>query len=93
MELIHLFNVGRLNPNIVAKAYLIGASLYCTHGDYDNALKLLEKYLDFCTIKFLPFRIRGDEFFTDIDEWLNKDESCEKGNKNIIIKILRRWKC
>jgi len=87
MELICLFNIGRLNPNVVAKAYLIGASLYCTHGDFDNSLELLEKYLDFCTTKFFPFRIRGDEFFTDIDEWLDKDESCESVIDEQAIKI------
>jgi len=86
MELIRLFNIGRLNPNVAAKAYLIGASLYCTHGDFDKSLELLEEYLDFCTTKFLPFRIRGDEFFTDIDEWLDKDESCESVIDDQVIK-------
>ncbi|MCL1883202.1 MAG: helix-turn-helix domain-containing protein [Defluviitaleaceae bacterium] len=87
MEVIRLFNIARLNPNIVARAYLTGASMYCTHGDYDNALGLLENYLDFCTTKFLPFKFKGDEFFTDIDEWLNTDGSCESVIDEQAIKI------
>ena len=73
MELIRLFNVGKLNPESVVKVYLIGADMYCKQGMPENALDLLEKYLDFCTTEFFPFIIGGDDFFTNVDEWLDFD--------------------
>jgi len=75
MGLVRLFNIGKLDPDIMAKAYLIGADMYCKHGDLENALELLEKYLDFCTTKFFPFTIKGDDFFTDVSKWLNRHEA------------------
>ena len=57
----------------MTKAYLLGAHLYCKHGDLDKSLEFLEKYLDFCTTKYFTPSIKGDEFFTDIDEWLSHD--------------------
>ena len=75
MELIRLFNISKLNPEIMAEAYLRGADMYCRHGDLEKALELLEKYVEFCTTGFFPLRISGDDFFTDVDEWLNHGES------------------
>ncbi|MCL2285838.1 MAG: helix-turn-helix domain-containing protein [Firmicutes bacterium] len=74
IELIRLFNISKLNPETMITAYLQGADMYCKYGDFDKALELLEKYVDFCTNGFFPLRVRGDDFFTDVDEWLNRDE-------------------
>jgi hypothetical protein len=74
MTLIRLYGVEKLNADALAKAYLIGASMYCKHGDFEQTLELLGKYADLCLNKFLPFKLRGDEFFTDIDEWLDSGE-------------------
>lgn len=87
MEFIRLFNIGKLDPNTCAKVYLFGAGLHCKHGDFDNATLLLEKYVDFCTTEFLPFKFGGDDFFTDIDEWLEKSENCESLIDEQAIKI------
>jgi transcriptional regulator with XRE-family HTH domain len=77
MGLIGLFNLEKLNPDLTCRAYLIGASLYCRHGREERALDCLEKYVDLCLVGFFPFKLRGDEFFTVIDEWL---DSCEIGS-------------
>jgi hypothetical protein len=74
MALIRLYNAEKLNVNTVAKAYIIGATMYCRHGDYNQTLDLLSKYADLCLNTFLPFKMRGDSFFTDIDEWLDSGE-------------------
>ena len=75
MEMIHLWDIGALNPNTVVKAYLLGANMYCKHGDVDAALALLEKYADFCNTQFFPFQLRGDAFFSEVGGWLAADES------------------
>jgi len=63
MMLIDLYGVGKLNVNTLAKAYLIGANLYCRHDFRDKALELLEQYADLCVGVFLPFKLCGDDFF------------------------------
>ena len=78
IALIDLFNVKELNPNVVAKTYLIAANLYLVHGDLEKGLSLFEKYVDFCITHFLPYKISGDEFFSEINEWLEEEESCEQ---------------
>ncbi len=74
MTLINLYGVAQLNVNTLTKAYLIGASMYCKHSRLEKALELLEKYADLCLSAFLPFKLSGDDFFTDIDEWLDSGE-------------------
>ncbi len=74
MILIHLYGVAKLNVNTLVKAYLFGASMYCKHGDTEKALELLGKYADLCLGTPLPFKLGGDDFFTDIDEWLDSKE-------------------
>jgi len=74
MALIRLYEVDRLNANTAGRAYLYGANVFCRHGHADKALELLEKYADLCLSVFLPFKLRGDSFFTDIDEWLGSGE-------------------
>lgn len=74
MTLIQLYGVARLNVNTLAKAYLIGASMYCKYGDSEKALELLGKYGDLCLGMGLPFKLCGDDFFTDIDKWLDCGE-------------------
>lgn len=74
MTLIHLYGVAKLNVNTLMKAYLIGASMYCKHGESEKALELLEKYAGLCMSTLLPFKLCGDNFFTDIDEWLDSGE-------------------
>ena len=74
MTLIDLYGVGKLNANTLAKAYLIGANLYCRHDFRDKTLELLEQYADLCVGAFLPFKLCGDDFFTDVDEWLDSGQ-------------------
>ena len=74
MELILLFNVEELNPNDAAKAYLIGAELYCKHGKHEKTYELLDKYADLCLAMSFPFKVKGDYFFTAVEKWLEDSE-------------------
>lgn len=77
IELIRLYNIEKLNSNITAQAYLIGANLYCKHGYLEKALDWLEQYANLCIRSFFPFKLLGDSFFTTVDSWL---DSCEIGS-------------
>ena len=76
MEMLCLFDIEKLNPNLTLHAYVIGVDLYCKNGNPGKALELLEKFTDLCIHGFFPFKLRGDGFFTDIGPWL---DSCETG--------------
>jgi transcriptional regulator with XRE-family HTH domain len=77
MELIQLYQVKKLNPNLVLQTHLIGADLSCKCAQPDDALLHLTNYVDLCIHDFFPFRLQGDTFFTAIDVWL---DSCEIGS-------------
>ncbi|MDR2888477.1 MAG: helix-turn-helix domain-containing protein [Lachnospiraceae bacterium] len=74
--LIEAYNVERLNPERSAQAYLLGANLYCLRGETDRAIDYLTSYADLCIGAFFPFKLKGDDFLTGIDRWL---DSCEIG--------------
>ena len=77
MEMIRLFEVEKLNPNLTLHAYVIGADIYAQNGRPDKALELLERFADVCVNAFFPFKLRGDGFFTAVGPWL---ESSERGS-------------
>lgn len=74
MEIIRLFNIEALDMNVTAKIYLYGAGMYCRHRQPERALEILEKYTVLCECTTPPFWMRGDSFFSDIEEWLNSGE-------------------
>lgn len=78
-ELIRIYDIEKLNINLAVQAYLLGANLYCKHGYLEKALDWLEKYANLCIKTFVPFKLRGDSFFTSIDKWL---DSCEIGSSS-----------
>lgn len=66
------FSLEYLHPNTMAITYLSAAQVYCMNGNHKDALKYLEKYRDLCTTAFFPFSLRGDSYFTDIEEWFSE---------------------
>ena len=76
MEIIRLFTVGKLDPNLTLHAYVIGANFYCKTGHPDKALELLEQFADVCLHAFFPYKLRGDGFFTAIGPWLDSGDIC-----------------
>ena len=73
-DLIETFNFTEINVSIVLNFYLSLA----THYIEDNNLKLASQYVKkllnlLIESKEKTFKIRGDEYFNQIDEWLDKN--------------------
>lgn len=79
-----LFQIRQLNPNSVAVMYVLGAHIYQAAGRSEDAIKLLEKYVDVCIHGFFPFVLHGDEFFDKIDGWLAENAGNIPRNESIV---------
>jgi len=72
-SLSELFNMRRLNPNNSGILYALGAHVYQAAGKSKEAIEILGKYVDVCTNGFFPFAVRGDSFFSMVDNWLQEN--------------------
>lgn len=72
MSIASIFNLEYLHPNTMAIAYLSAAQGYCIKENHSEALLYLEKYKDLCTTSFFPFTLKGDSYFTVIEEWISE---------------------
>lgn len=73
-DLIETFNLTEINVSIVLNFYLSLA----THYIEDNNLKLASQYVEkllnlIIESKEKSFKIRGDEYFNQIDDWLDEN--------------------
>lgn len=73
-DLLETFNLTQINVSIVLNFYLSLA----THYIEDNNLKLASQYVEkllnlLIESKEKTFKIRGDEYFNQIDEWLDEN--------------------
>ena len=73
-DLIESFNLTQINVSIVLNFYLSLA----THYIDDNNLKLASQYVEkllnlLIESKEKTFKIKGDEYFNQIDEWLDEN--------------------
>jgi hypothetical protein len=57
----------------MAQIYFLGANAEAIAGNDNNAISMLEKYVEVCTNGFFPFELRGDKFFNAIDDWLDEN--------------------
>ncbi|MDR2569607.1 MAG: helix-turn-helix domain-containing protein [Oscillospiraceae bacterium] len=71
IQLIDIYNVEELAPNMAARAYLLGVELYCKHGQIETAFDWLDKCTDLCLSMKFPIGINSDSFFTEIKKWLD----------------------
>ncbi|MDR2547737.1 MAG: helix-turn-helix transcriptional regulator [Lachnospiraceae bacterium] len=74
MGLVCLFNLTDLDVNETANTYLLGAEIYCRQGMYEKTFEFLELYTDLCLTFTFPLKIKGDSFFSAVDNWLESSE-------------------
>jgi transcriptional regulator with XRE-family HTH domain len=79
-----LFNMRRLNANNMALLYAAGAHMNVLAGKDQEALGMLEKYVDVCCEGFFPYAINGDEFFGEIGDWLKKMASFMPRSESVV---------
>ncbi|WP_416825254.1 helix-turn-helix domain-containing protein [Ectobacillus polymachus] len=76
IQVSKIFEVEKLDPNLMCLLYLTAAQGYTMQNNLDNALKMLENYSYICTTSLLPYKLKGDTFFDSIENWL-KDYDIE----------------
>lgn len=64
------FDVKRLHPGILAGLRLSAAQGYAARGNNDRALDMLGQYAELVTGSIYPLRLRGDDFFNLLEDWL-----------------------
>lgn len=72
IKLAKLFNVDRLNQNIMAQLYYAAAQIQAMAGNIENSLSLIEAYTEVCIAIKFPLEMKGDHFFDSIDGWLKE---------------------
>ncbi len=68
-QLVTIYHVEELHPNVMANFYISAAQVYAMHHKLNEALDMIEKYTSICREKFFPFQLHGDDYFDQIDEW------------------------
>lgn len=69
-HLIEDFQMKIIGTNAVFAIHIVAAQGYLAQHENEKALGALEQYVDtVCQIKF-PFKLRGNSYFTRIDQWL-----------------------
>jgi transcriptional regulator with XRE-family HTH domain len=79
-----LFNMKALNANNMALLYAAGAYMNVLAGKNQDALGMLEKYVDVCCDNFFPYKIHGDEFFNQLEDWLEKRSSFMPRSESVV---------
>lgn len=64
-----LFNLESLHPSILLTFYLTVAEGSLIQGKQEETLKYLESYTSIARGDIYPLKLKGDDFFTLIDEW------------------------
>ncbi len=69
ISVAEIYDLDKLHPNTMLKIYYTAAQVYSLQGNIENALDMLRKYADICTMDFSYLSLHGDSFFDSIEEW------------------------
>ena len=64
------FDLKKLHPALLVKFYIISAQGYTMVGNTDKALEILENYAEPVTGDIYPLKIKGDDYFNLLEEWI-----------------------
>ena len=93
LSIAEAFNINELQPGTIISFYVVAAQGYLGLGHTEDALDLLEQYTELIE-RGISWQIKGDGFFTLIDDWLNEarldnsiapHESISQGLAEVII--------
>lgn len=70
------FSFDMLHPNSAAQFYYQAAVMYCGHNRIQEAIGMLERYVDACVRLLLvdDVKLHGDCYFTQIGDWFNQPD-------------------
>ncbi|MGL4374520.1 MAG: helix-turn-helix domain-containing protein [Turicibacter sp.] len=68
-----LFEIRKMHPYLIVPIMLTAATCYTQLGNIDKAIQYLEEYYKLTTTNFFPLKIKGNEFFDLIEDWLKEN--------------------
>lgn len=71
LAVLETFDLKNLHPALLVKFYIISAQGYTMTGNTDKALEILEKYAELVTGDIYPLKIKGDDYFNLLEEWID----------------------
>lgn len=71
-DIAEAFDLRNLHPMLLARLYIVSAQGYILLGNTDKALEILEKYTELVTGDIYPLKLKGDDYFNMIDEWIDE---------------------
>lgn len=77
LAVMEAFDLNNLHPSLLVKFYIIGAQNYIAVGNTDKALEILETYAELVTEDIYPLKLKGDDYFNLLEEWI---ETLDLGN-------------
>lgn len=70
LAVIETFDLKNLHPALLVKFYIISAQGYTIAGNKNKALEILENYAELVTGEIYPLKIKGDDYFNLLEEWI-----------------------
>lgn len=67
---IESFDIKHLHPALLVKFYIISAQGYTMAGNINKALEILENYAELVTGDIYPLKLKGDNYFNLLEEWI-----------------------
>ena len=77
LAVIETFDLKNLHPALLVEFYIISAQGYTMAGNTNKALEILENYAELVTGDIYPLKIKGDDYFNLLEEWI---ETLDLGN-------------
>ena len=72
IKLCDAFQLDYLHPYTIVKVHINGAFAYSTLQQKEKALHALKEYVRIVTNYLFPLELKGDSFFSMLDEWLKE---------------------
>ena len=70
---IETFSIEKLNVNTALVFYLRAASGFAVQQRTDEALRYLERYVKTCLHMEYPLRLKGDDYFYLLEDWMKRE--------------------
>lgn len=72
LAVMDTFDLKNLYPAQLVKFYIVAAQGYVLQGNTQKTLEILEQYTKLVTGEIYPLKIKGDEFFNLIEDWIEE---------------------
>ncbi len=72
LAIADIFQLKSLHPSILLTVYFSIAQEYMKRSHKEKCLDMLEKYTELAASDIYPLRLKGDSYFTLLDDWLEE---------------------